>query len=116
MWDFWIPWFLVLAALEIAFALVLFAIGRWTWSLAWANVALNLAFAVPAVGLLLGGLPSGGSILSEQFATVFSAVQSLVHAALSVIAVLVVIGAAVDIFNGFRKAYLGRIEPRQGGA
>lgn len=116
LWDFWIPWFLVLAALEIAFALVLFGIGRWTWSLAWANVALNLAFAVPAVGLLLGGLPSGGSILSEQFTTVFSAVQSLVHAAISVIAVLVAIGAVADIFTGFRKAYLARIEPQKGGA
>jgi hypothetical protein len=54
LWSFWIPYTLVLIALELVFAVVLYARRRWSWGLAVANVVLNIAFVVPAVWLTLG--------------------------------------------------------------
>jgi hypothetical protein len=56
LWSFWLPFFLAVIALEIVFLLVLYRLGRWTFGLAWANVALNVIFAVPAVWLFLQNL------------------------------------------------------------
>ena len=37
LWSFWIPWFLGLIVLEIAFAVAIYLRG-WTWMLAGVNV------------------------------------------------------------------------------
>lgn len=102
LWTFWIPWFLALAVLEIAFALIAFAIGRWTWGLAWVNVALNLAFAVPAVWLI-----AGGAALSGEFRQAFSEVAALIDGLVAIVPFVIVVVAALDILEGFRKAYRG---------
>ncbi|HEY6800873.1 MAG TPA: permease prefix domain 1-containing protein, partial [Agromyces sp.] len=54
LWSFWIPYFLVLILLEIAFAVVIYLRG-WTFPLAAVNLLLNVAFTVPAVWLFLSG-------------------------------------------------------------
>jgi hypothetical protein len=52
LWSFWLPYFLVVTGLEIAFTVVVYLSGRWTYSLAAVNAALSLAFAIPALWLL----------------------------------------------------------------
>ena len=54
LWSFWLPYFLVLILLEMLFAVAIYAWG-WNWWLASVNLALNIAFAVPAVWLLTTG-------------------------------------------------------------
>jgi len=100
LWSFWIPWFLVIALLEMAFALVLYATGRWTWVLAWVNVVLNLAFAVPAVALL-----ASDRVLSTQFRDVFAEFMPLFQMLASILPFVVVGIAILDIVQGFRGAY-----------
>ena len=102
LWSFWIPWFLALAALEIVFALVAFTIGHWTWALAWVNVALNLAFAVPAVWLI-----ASGAALSSEFRRTFAEVSALIDGLVAIVPLVIVVVAAIDIIEGFRKAYRG---------
>ncbi len=102
LWSFWIPWFLALAVLEIGYALIAFAVGRWTWGLAWVNVALNLAFAVPAVWLI-----SRDQVLSAEFLATFRDAGPVIDAVLKVIPIIIVIVATLDVIDGFRKAYRG---------
>lgn len=100
LWTFWLPWFIVLAVLEMAFALTLYATGRWTWVLAWVNVALNLAFAVPAVLLVVTD-----QVLSTQFRQAFAELMPAVEMFLRVIPFVIVGVAVLDVVEGFRKAY-----------
>jgi hypothetical protein len=55
LWSSWLPWFIAVIVLEMAFAVWLYRAREWTWRHAAANVALNLAFAVPAIVLLQSG-------------------------------------------------------------
>jgi hypothetical protein len=100
LWSFWVPWFLVLAVLEMAFALVLYATGRWTWVLAWVNVVLNIAFAIPAVILVVSG-----QLLSEPFQEVFAEFMPLLDMFFRVLPFVIVGVAILDAVQGFRKAY-----------
>ena len=100
LWSFWLPWFVVLAVLEMVFALILYATGRWTWVLAWVNVVLNLAFAIPAVMLVVSG-----QLLSETFETTFAEFMPLLDMFLRVLPFVVVGVAILDVVEGFRKAY-----------
>jgi len=52
LWSFWLPYFLVLIALEILFAVALYVFD-WNWWLVAANLVLNVAFAVAALWLFL---------------------------------------------------------------
>ncbi|MRG60483.1 hypothetical protein GE115_11490 [Agromyces sp. CFH 90414] len=54
LWSFWLPYFLVLAALEAAMAVWVYRAG-FTWPWAAANIVLALAWAVPAVWLIVTG-------------------------------------------------------------
>lgn len=49
----WGLWFVGVAVAEIAFAVVVYASRRWTWPIAAVNAALDAAFVLPAVWLLL---------------------------------------------------------------
>ena len=53
LWSFWLPYVLVLIALELLFAVALYAVRRWTWPLAIVHIPLTLAFAIPAVWLFV---------------------------------------------------------------
>ncbi len=53
LWPWWISYFVVVMLAELAFAIVLYRLRRWTPGLAAANIALNAAFTVPFVTLLL---------------------------------------------------------------
>jgi hypothetical protein len=51
LWSFWLPYFIVLAVVEIGLAIVIWLRGRWTYPLAAINALLGAAFAIPAVWL-----------------------------------------------------------------
>lgn len=53
LWSFWLPVLLVITALELLFAVALYAIGRWNWALAIVNIVLNLASGITLVWLLV---------------------------------------------------------------
>jgi hypothetical protein len=103
LWSFWLPWFIVLAVLEMAFALVLYAVGHWTWVLAGVNVVLNLVFAVPAVVLIVTD-----QVISDSFRTTFGEFMPVVEMFLRVIPFVIVGIAVLDIVDGFRKAARAR--------
>lgn len=105
LWSFWIPYFLVLLALEVAFAVVIYLRG-WTWTMAGANVLLNVAFTVPAVWLFLSGRLFSPEFL-DAIAWPWPSGEPVV-----VILTFVFIGVAVwDIIDGFRKAWANRGTP-----
>ncbi len=53
LWSFWLPFLLVIVALELFFAVALYAVGRWNWALAIINIVLNLVSAIPLIWLLV---------------------------------------------------------------
>lgn len=54
LWSSWLPYFLGLLALEVLFAVAVYAWG-WNWWLAASNLVLNVAFVVPALWLFTAG-------------------------------------------------------------
>ena len=56
LWSFWLPWFIVIAVLEIAFTVAVYRRGHWTYGYAIGNAILGAAFAIPAVYLLANHL------------------------------------------------------------
>lgn len=100
LWSFWLPYFLALIALEILFAIGLYAWG-WNWWLAGANLVLNVAFTVPALWLFLTGqLISDEALEAMQWPWGDSG--PIVVATI----VVVVIGvAAWDVIDGAIKAW-----------
>ncbi|WP_353809188.1 permease prefix domain 1-containing protein [Agromyces sp. SYSU T00194] len=99
LWSFWIPWFLVLIALEMAFAGAVYAWG-WNWWLALANVPLNLAFAVPALWLFTSGMLVSPAFLDAVGWPWGEASDVIV----TIVVVLFVLGAVADIVDGAVKA------------
>lgn len=65
LWSFWLPYFLGLIVLEILFAIAVYAWG-WTWALVAANLALNVAFTVPALWLFLTGQLLSDAVLDAM--------------------------------------------------
>ncbi|MEV4710979.1 permease prefix domain 1-containing protein [Micromonospora sp. NPDC049374] len=53
LWTFWLPLLLVVLLASIAFEIAKYRARRWTWPLVAVNAVLSLAFAVPAIWLLL---------------------------------------------------------------
>ena len=53
LWSFWLPYALVLIALELLFAVALYAVRGWNWALAIVHIPLTLAFSIPAVWLFV---------------------------------------------------------------
>ena len=60
--KFWIPWLVAVVIASLGLTVAVFLYGRWTIWLAMANTALNLAFAVPVIWLLVND-----QVLSPQF-------------------------------------------------
>jgi hypothetical protein len=105
LWSFWMPYFLVLLGLEIAFHLVLYLRGGWNWVFAALNTVLNVAFTVPAIWLWSRGLlfdPGLVAALEDMgLATAF-------RPAGIVIAVVIIAVTAWDIVEGWLKAARAR--------
>jgi hypothetical protein len=53
LWSFWLPFTLVMVALEVLFAVALYAVRRWTWPLAIVHIPLTLAGTIPAIWLFV---------------------------------------------------------------
>jgi hypothetical protein len=99
--DFWFPWFIVIAVLEIVFTVALYAARRWTWTFAAANAVLAAAFAIPAIWLLQERL-----VLSPDAVTRLQAIGAgaSIDPTTAVVTVAIAAIAAWDAINGFLKA------------
>ena len=94
------PYFLVLVALAVGFAVVLSRTG-WTWRLAVVNTALNVAFAVPALWLVTTGrLVNPDALAAMRWPWGDSAPVLL---ALTV--TLLIAAAAWNVIDGFRQTW-----------
>ena len=102
LWSFWIPYFLVLIVLEMLFAIAIYAWG-WNWWLVVANLALNVAFVVPAVWLFTTGQLMNPEALDAMGWPWGDAGEVIVP-----VIVVVVIGIAVwDVIDGVIKTVRG---------
>jgi hypothetical protein len=102
LWSFWLPWFLVVIGLEVILAGVVYLRGRWTWPLATVNAVLDAAFAVPALWLLVEGLPFNPAVVdaAEELGG-----GAWLRPTILIIALSVAIISAWDAIDAFRKAY-----------
>ena len=103
LWSFWLPWFLLVIGLEIVFTLVRWARGGWTWVLAVANLALNVAFVAPAIWLVQTGQLIDPALVAAVDAEAGTAwLQPTIT-----IGIVIALGvAAWDSFDGFRQAWI----------
>jgi hypothetical protein len=101
LWSFWLPWFLVVLGLQIAFHLALYLRGGWTWAFAAVNTILNLAFLVPAVWLWSEGLLFDPGLVA---ALEGMGLAAAFRPAGVVIAIVLIAATGWDIVDGFRKA------------
>ncbi|WP_308796831.1 permease prefix domain 1-containing protein [Agromyces silvae] len=100
LWSFWIPFFLALIALEILFAVAVYAWG-WNWWLVAGNLALNVAFTVPALWLLLTG-----QLFSDAFIELIRWPWGDAGPIVIAFVVVATIGVAIwDVVDGAIKAY-----------
>ena len=53
LWEFWLPFTLVMIALEILFAVALYAVRGWNWALAIVHIPLTLVGTIPAIWLFV---------------------------------------------------------------
>jgi len=55
LWSFWLPYLLVMIVAAAVFAIVLYRVGRWTWTLVAANAMISIATTVPLAALIWTG-------------------------------------------------------------
>ncbi|WP_319463075.1 permease prefix domain 1-containing protein [Micromonospora sp. RTP1Z1] len=53
LWSFWLPFLIAVLVATVGLEVAKYRAGRWTWPLVAVNAVLDLAFAVPVIGLLL---------------------------------------------------------------
>ena len=99
LWDFWLPYIIVLLVLEAVFAVLLYVAGRWTYAFAAVNAALALLFMVPVLWLLANGRVFDWSFLSNVGWGPDTAAWIGAATAASVLII-----SLWDIADGFRKA------------
>ncbi|MEO8094062.1 MAG: permease prefix domain 1-containing protein [Pseudolysinimonas sp.] len=101
LWQFWLPYFFALAAVEIAFSFVIYRVGHWTWPLVAVNVVLNALFVVPALWLL-----STGSVFNQEFFDHLGWSAAVVTGAVSLaVGSIGVLFALIDIVDSAVKAH-----------
>ena len=102
--DTWAIWFVAVAVLQIAFALVVYASGRWTWPIAIVNAALDAALIIPAVWLL-----QSGQLLSPQFYAEMARIgaEAAIAPATAVISVVLLAVFGWDALEGCIRASRG---------
>ena len=105
LWPAWIAGLFVLMALDGVVSFFVYRAGRWTFPLAIANAVLAVAFALPALWLLM----EGRLLNSEFFPTLVPEDGAEVA---QIMAVLTGFGIAIiaiwDIIDGFLKAHRAR--------
>ena len=101
LWSFWLPYFLVVTGLEIAFAIAVYLRGRWTYPLAAVNAGLSFASAIPAIWLLWTG-----QLFNPELIAKLDELTGNAWLQPTVVITAVSIGAVVtwDAINGFVKA------------
>jgi hypothetical protein len=102
LWSFWLPYFLVMTLVEIAFTVVLYLRGRWTWAFALMNAGLGLAFAIPAIWLLQNDLLFNPALVAAIDAATGGTWLEVTGIVIGVTVVAIV---AWDAIDGFRKAH-----------
>jgi hypothetical protein len=108
LWSFWLPWFLIVIALQVAVVVAAYRASRWTWRYAVAKAALSAAFAIPAVGLLLTGQlfdPAAVSALTT------AGLGDALAPAAAVIAISVVVAPGWEAAGGLLDAWRGSRVP-----
>jgi hypothetical protein len=104
LWSFWLPYFLVVTVLEIAFTLALFARGRWSMTYAIGNAALGAAFAIPAIWLLQNDLLFNPALVAEVTEATGGTWLDVTGIVIACVVVAVVIWDAIDGFLKARRA------------
>lgn len=100
LWSWYLPLVLLTLALELGHLLWIHRTG-WTWSAAWANLALTLLFAVPTIALLLDG-----ALVNPALVTHLEWDADITQQVMNWIAVGIALVSAWEGFDGFRKAYV----------
>ena len=103
LWSFWMPWFLGILALEVVFTLLRWRRGGWTYPFAVVNLALNVAFTVPAIYLVQNDLLLDPGLVAAIDAATGGA---WLQPTLAIGVVVAVVVAAWDSIDGFRQAWL----------
>lgn len=102
LWPWWIVGLFVLKAAESALVIAVYLTGRWNAGFAVINSALALAFAVPAMGLLIAGQLVNPEFLEVVFAD--NGVETDVFRILAVLTGAGIIGFALwDVVDGWLK-------------
>jgi hypothetical protein len=105
LWPWWITGLFVLMAAEAALAVTVYARGRWTTGLAYLNLVLDVAIALPALWLISQGL----FLNPELLPTVDPDDGAQVTGILNVILGFVFAGIAVwDSIDAFLRAHRAR--------
>lgn len=118
LWPWWITGLFVLMAAEAVLAIAIYRVGRWNAGFAVVNTILAIAFAVPAMYLLVTGHIVNPELI-EFLATdkaaelaeadAGAADQGGVARVITVILGFVIVGSALwDIIDGWRKAAKAR--------
>ncbi|MEO8261598.1 MAG: permease prefix domain 1-containing protein [Pseudolysinimonas sp.] len=105
----WLAYFLVLAAFELGFRVLLYRERRWTFPLAAVNLVGHLAFAIPFLWLLLNS-----SLMNPEFLARADIAPLFERDGVVTIIVLIVAlaGSAGSAIEGFVKAGRAAREPR----
>ncbi len=98
---FWIPFLVVVLLGSIALEIVTYRTGHWTIPLAATNTVLSLAFAVPAVWLIMTDQLLNPAFLSTITTDEFGSLVELVPV---LIAWIIAIVSVIDITEGWWKA------------
>jgi hypothetical protein len=103
LWSFWLPWFLSIILLDLIFTVLLYVRGYWTMLFASINLALNVAFAVPAVWLF-----TTGQLINPAFLEAMGwPVADIPTVATVTVLVALFVGITLwDSVDGYRKAWL----------
>ncbi|MBH0110332.1 hypothetical protein I6E81_09145 [Salinibacterium sp. NG22] len=110
LWSWWLPYFLLLIALQIGFLFVNLAQGRWTWRTAVVNAGLVSLFTAPALWLLSEERLLNPDFLSALKLETTLQLQSPDFAVILTIAVLGL--SAWNVIDGFLKArHAMRVSP-----
>lgn len=99
MWSFWIPFLVVVLAVQVVFEVIKYRRGRWTWGLASVNLALNALFAIPAVWLL-----ASGELLNPEFFETLGIDVVNADSTGVITAVVIALICLYDSVEGFVKA------------